>query len=198
MKQTIRENCFETNSSSYHTLTIQKIQDEPIRKEIQKGQDLSINNGDIIKIQLSEYSYKSIARSTYEKAQLILRFIAYEVEEQIDELIDKKEYKNVNGTYNWDIYTKLTKEQFYNAPLIQAFVKAIKRFIGQEYNVNIIFTKDYSPYIEGVSDEAKYFEELFNLSSKEDKNDVEKMTEIFYNIIFDPEIEIIEECEGND
>ena len=37
MKQTIREKCFETNSSSYHTLTIQKIKDDIPRKEIKKG-----------------------------------------------------------------------------------------------------------------------------------------------------------------
>ena len=37
MKQTIRENCFETNSSLYHTLTIQKIKNEPLKREIQKG-----------------------------------------------------------------------------------------------------------------------------------------------------------------
>lgn len=42
MRQTIRIKTFETNSSSYHTLSIYYSKDKPKQKQIIKGQDLVI------------------------------------------------------------------------------------------------------------------------------------------------------------
>lgn len=200
MKQTIRENCFETNSSSYHTLTIQKIKGDIPRREIEKGKNLIINNAEINKVKLISWSesYKCVARSSFEKAQLVLRFMGYEIDNQLSELVDENDYRNPNGSWNREKRDELMKKAFYDTPLVKAFINAIKRYIGQDYNVVIEFNEDWSPYIIGVSDEGKSFKELFGLSDESDINDVEKMTEIFYNIIFDPNTEMIEECESNE
>lgn len=199
MKQISRLQVFETNSSTYHTLTIQTINPKITGREIVKGQDLIINNAQIAKSQFPSWSesYRSTARSTYEKAQLVLRFMGYELEEQLDALVDKKEYTDIQGNWLHEKRDQLLKAQFYNTPFIKAFVKAIKRYIGEEHNVIIEFNNDWTPYIQTVSDESKYFHELFMIT-KEDLTNVELLADRFYNVIFNPEIEMIEECESNE
>lgn len=199
MKQTIRERCFETNSSSYHSLTIQRINREITGKEIVRGQDLIINNCKICKSKFPSWSesYKTIARSTYEKAQLVLRFMGYDLEDQLESMVDSKEYSDINGNYIHEKRNELLKSQFYQTPLIKAFIKAIKKHIGEEQNVIIEFTQNYCPYIEVVSDEGKSLYELFNIK-KEDITNVDLLADRFYEIIFNPEIEMIEEYESNE
>ena len=69
MKQNIRIETFETNSSSYHTLSIVNVKDTlEEHKEIIKGKDLIITS----KVKRETFSYTSsyqyIAKSNYEKA----------------------------------------------------------------------------------------------------------------------------------
>lgn len=197
MKQTIREKCFETNSSSYHTLTIQKIKNDIPRKEIKKGEDLIINEKITYKTIGYTESYCYIGRSTYEKAQLVLRFMGYVLEEQLDALVDRDSYENSDGSWDYEKRNSIMKEKFYEAPLIKAFVKAIKRYIGEDFNVIIEFSQEYPPFIETVGDESKSLYELLEIN-KEDLNNVDILTDKFYNIIFDNSIEMIEECESNE
>lgn len=199
MKQVIRDNVFETNSSTYHTLTIRKINYDTKGREIEKGRDLIINNSEIVKTKFPTWSesYVSTARSTYEKAQLVLRFMGYELENQLDELVDKKEYSDDQGNWLHNKRDELFKSRFYDTPLIQGFVKAIKRYIGEDRRVIIEFNDDWTPYIEIVSDEAKSIYEIFNIN-KEDLTNAEKLADIFYNIIFNPDVEMIEKCESNE
>lgn len=197
MKQTIREKCFETNSSSYHTLTIQKIKDDIPRREIEKGKDLIINEKIVYKTIGYTESYCYIGRGTYEKAQLLLRFMGYELEDQLDELVDRDSYQNIDGSWNYEERNSLIKDKFYEAPLIKAYVKAIKRYIGEEFNVRIEFSQKYPPFLETVCDEDKSLYELFGVN-KEDLTNVDLLADRFYDIIFNPEIEIIEECESNE
>lgn len=197
MKQTIREKCFETNSSSYHTLTIQKIKDDIPRREIEKGKDLIINEKIVYKTIGYTESYCYIGRSTYEKAQLLLRFMGYELEDQLDELVDRDSYQNTDGSWNYEQRNSLIKDKFYEAPLIKAYVKAIKRYIGEEFNVRVEFSRKYPPFLETVCDECKSLYDLFGVN-KEDLTNVNLLADRFYDIIFNPEIEIIEECESNE
>ncbi len=206
MKQNTRIKTFETNSSSYHTLSIVNVKDtSEEHKEIIKGEGLVITS----KVKRETFSYTSsylyTAKSNYEKAQCILRFIAYKVEDQLMDMVDKSEYINldepeyINGKYNsnridYEKYNKLQDERFYQAPLIKAFVNAIKRYIGEEHDVIIPERRN----LEGVSDECKDLDELFGLNNCEELNNIELMTNKFYNIIFNPEYIIKEECESNE
>ena len=199
MKQVIRDLCFETNSSSYHSLTIRKIMYDIPKKEIEVGKDLIIDNSKITHEKFPSWSesYKCTARGSYDKAQLVLRFLGYDLENQLEDLVDDSEYKNADGNWDRDRRDSLLESKFYETTFIKAFVKAIKRYIGEDRNVVIEFNEDWVPYIEIVSDEAKDFYELFDIS-EEDAQDVDKLADKFFNIIFNPEIEMIEECESNE
>lgn len=196
MRQTVRYNTFETNSSSYHSLSIQKIKDENIQ-EIEKGKDLTINTTINYKTIGYTESYEFIGRGSYNKAKMVLRFMGYELDNQLENIVDEKLYTNADDTWDYDKRNELLKANFYNIPLIQGFVKAIKRYIGEDRNVTIEFTSNRDPYIERVDDEEKSLSDIFNIS-EEDYQNVDKLADTFYNIIFDNSIEMIEECESNE
>ena len=206
MKQCIRVETFETNSSSYHTLAIvntKNLKEE--HREIIKGQDLEITSNVKRETLGWSESYQYIAKSNYEKAQCILRFIAFDVEHQLDEMIDESEYTNLNepkftddGCYNlnrvnFNRKQILKNDRFYYVPLIKAFINAIKRYIGEEYRV--IITEGNA--LDGISDEGKSLQDLFGVS-KDDLKNVEIMTDKFYDIIFNPDYIIKEDCESNE
>ena len=196
MKQTIRFWTFETNSSSYHTLSINKRSNKPKKREIIKGEDLIINNHIDYKTIGCTESYSFIGTSSYEKAQMVLRFMGFELENYFDELEELEPlYRDEDGCRDWDKYEKVFKEHFYEMPLIKAFVNAIKRYIGEDKNVTIEFNNSDDPYIETVDDECTSPSELFSV---DDLTDVEVLTDVFYDIIFNDDIEMTEECDSNE
>lgn len=197
MKQTVRDNCFETNSSSYHTLTIKNIDSEEVKREIIKGEDLYVDTGIEIKSIGWSHSYCYVARSTYDKAQLLLRFIGSELYNQLHRLVPIDEYKNVDGTWDYNKREKLLKEVFYKTPLIEAYVEAIKKFIGPEFNVYIKFLYDCPPFIDEVYDSNRYLYQVLDVEEV-DLTNVQKLTDRFYEIIFNPKVELIDECESNE
>ena len=67
---------------------------------------------------------------------------------------------------------------------------ALKRYIGEEYTVTIILTSDYEPFIDYVSFEDTT-EDVLGIEKK-DLTDIEKLTEFFYKIIFDDEMQIVD------
>ena len=82
------------------------------------------------------------------------------------------------------------KQRFYNVPIVVAYVDALKRYIGEEYTVTIILTSDYEPFIDYVSFEDTT-EDVLGIEKK-DLTDIEKLTEFFYKIIFDDEMQIVD------
>lgn len=197
MRQTIRIKTFETNSSSYHTLSIYYSKDKPKQKQIIKGQDLVIDTSIAYKTIGYTESYSYVAYNSYTKAQLVLRFIGRVIEEQLEDMIDSEEYSDEKGNWIWDKKNELEKSVFYRVPIVEAFVKAIKRYIGEDRYVNIQFTGRYAPFIDYVCDEGKSISEIFGVEGK-DLSNVDVMTEVFYNVIFNDEIEMCEECESNE
>lgn len=197
MKQTIRIQTFETNSSSYHTLSIYHSKDKPKQKEIIKGQDLVIDTSIAYKRIGYTESYSYVAYNSYTKAQLVLRFIGSVIERQLEDMIDSKEYSDERGNWIWDKKNELEKSVFYRVPVVESFVKAIKRYIGEDRYVTIQFTERSAPFIDYVFDECKSVNKIFGVEEK-DLSDVNIMTEVFYNVIFNDEIEMSEECESNE
>lgn len=184
MKIYIRENTFETNSSSTHSLSINK--SKPI--EIKKDKDVCIDPKIDIHYIGGTSCYVHTSKGSYAKAQSVLRFMGYELEEQLDDLIQDQEWETTT------IRNKILKEKLYEAPMIKAFVKAIKKYIGEEYNVTIV-TQDEYQIIETVIDYDKSVAQIFGVT---DLTDVDTLADRFYEIIFDDNIEITEECESND
>lgn len=180
MKQVIRENCFETNSSSEHTITICNI-NEYKYKEIPKGQNLIIFPYDHDK---KGYSYTYTSRGNYEKAQLLLSTLGYEIEKQLYDVVPYDENRD------YDDIRKERRQNFYNVPIVVAYVNALKRYIGEEYTVDILFTSDNVPFIDYVSFEETT-ESILGIEKK-DLTDIEKLTDLFYKIIFDNEMQIVD------
>ena len=197
MRQTIRIKTFETNSSSYHTLSIYYSKDKPKQKQIIKGQDLVIDTSIAYKTIGYTESYNYVAYNSYTKAQLVLRFIGRVIEEQLRDIVDCKEYSDERGNWIWDKKNELEKSVFYRVPVVEAFVKAIKRYIGEDRYVVIQFTERSAPFIDYVCDEGKSVSEIFGTEEK-NLSDVNIMTEVFYNVIFNDEIEMSEECKSNE
>lgn len=198
MKQTIRFQTFETNSSSYHTLSIYRNSTRPAPKQIVRGQDLVIDTRIPYKTIGDTSSYSFVGIGSYTKAQMVLRFMGYKLEDQINDLVnEEEEYTDENDHWNWDKKSELEKEKFYDAPLIQAFVKAIKKFIGNDQKVIIEFNQRSCPFIDQVSDDGEYTYNLFNVNESDLEN-VDIMADKFYDIIFDDDIEMSEECESNE
>ena len=189
MKQTIRIKTFETNSSSYHTLSIYYSKDKPKQKQIIKGQDLVIDTKINYKTIGYTESYNYVAYNSYTKAQLVLRFIGSVIEEQLRDIVDCKEYSDERGNWIWDKKNELEKSVFYRVPVVEAFIKAIRRYIGEDRYVTIQFTERYAPFIDYVCDEGKSVSKIFGVEEK-DLSDVNIMTEVFYNVIFNDEIEM--------
>lgn len=180
MKQVIRLGVFETNSSSEHTITIGKI-NEYKYKEIPKGQNLIIFPYDDDE---KGYSYTYTSRGNYEKAELLLSILGYEIERQLYDVVPYDENRN------YDDIRKERRQNFYNVPIVVAYVNALKRYIGEEYTVEIVLTSDYVPFIDYVRFEEPT-ESILGIEKK-DLTDVEKLTELFYKIIFDDEMQIVD------
>lgn len=197
MKQKVRIKTFETNSSSYHTLSIYYSKDKPKQQEIVKGRDLIIDTKITYKTIGYTESYNYVAYNSYTKAQLILRFIGSVIERQLEDMIDPEEYSDERGNWIWDKKNQLEKSVFYRVPVVEAFVKAIKRYIGEDRYVSIQFTERSAPFIDYVYDESKSISEIFGVEESSLSN-VDIMSEVFYNIIFNNEVEMSEECESNE
>ena len=197
MKQKVRIKTFETNSSSYHTLSIYYSKDKPKQQEIVKGRDLIIDTKITYKTIGYTESYNYVAYNSYTKAQLILRFIGSVIERQLEDMIDPEEYSDERGNWIWDKKNQLEKSVFYRVPVVEAFVKAIKRYIGEDRYVSIQFTERSAPFIDYVFDESKSISEIFGVEESSLSN-VDIMSEVFYNIIFNNEVEMSEECESNE
>ena len=87
MKQVIRKNTFETNSSSYHTISIIKNSNLKDKlKVIKPNEDLVIDTDINIDYLGDTSSYVFTARTNYERAQVLLRYLASELDNQLDEL----------------------------------------------------------------------------------------------------------------
>lgn len=200
MKQNIRLQTFETNSSSYHTLSILKLSDKPNNqhKIIEKGQDIRINTD--IKYKKIGYteSYSYTAQTNYQKAQVLLRIIAGYIDYEIMNKINSDDWHD--GEFkapNWDKYKKIFIDYLFKEPTIIAFIQAIQRYIGQDNKVEIEFNRESSPYLDTVSDDTKDIYEVLGIR-EDDLNNIQVLTDKFYDIIFSDEYEVTEECESNE
>lgn len=194
MNQIIRELVFETNSSTYHTITIRGKTD--IRPEnFEKNKDYIISaNIDNFKKTVNSYSssYNAVAQGSLEKAQMLLRILAPEIENQLDMMVEWDH--NLSWENNQDRFFA----KFYDVPVVQAFIQAIKKYVGENQQITIEFNDNAIPFISCVYDDSKDISTLLGFGSSKDMEDVEKLRERLYQIIFDEDIEIEDLCESNE
>lgn len=196
MKQTIRNNVFETNSSSYHTITIGKIKNREPLDNIVKGNPTMLSG--IIKPKHigGTSSYIHTSRNKLEKANMLLRYIAAEIDytwiynqKAYDELCDK--YRYHDPEYREE-YIKIIE----NYLPLKILKKVISDYTGEETIINYR-TDIGSPYIEVISDDNQDLASLLSLHDSE-MEDEDLLYAAISWIVLNDEVEITEECESNE
>lgn len=220
MKQTIRFSTFETNSSSYHTLTIRKV--KPIIEENTAGNDLIIEN-----VNQGNYNRTWEFNTPVTKLKSLLNFLARHIEDQAEELFRKndpryrqskshtekrlnpnydqnktgyyyEQYHNYHVTddegfcfYNLDAEER--QKSFNNTPIVKTLTKLIK----DKLNKNLILK--YNGIDSFYSDcFDQYMTDLKKGSKIEDFEKEEFLYNLFEDILFNNEVILEHECETNE
>lgn len=125
MKQTIRLDTFETNSSSYHTISLVDTTKQQYGKFIIKGEPLVLEiSNDLPKLTIKYYyGHYSEYKTDYEKAVAINLLL---LDKWVDEAEDYiwKEHRDKSYSERQEII----KEQIKELPLYKAFINALKRY----------------------------------------------------------------------
>lgn len=196
MKQTIREQTFETNSSSYHSVTIHSVESYKPAVEIEKGKITELDGEIIYKTIGSSSSYSYTSRSMLDKANMLLRVIASDIEGHW--IYDQPDYDNIvcKFDYRSDERKKAYIDLVQTCPMIVALKDSISNYTNAATIIKFDTTIG-SPYLQTVYDCDNYLHEILHIN-RGDLDDVDRLTEVFTDIIFNDKIQITEECESND
>ena len=194
MKQTIRFETFETNSSSYHSVSIHRKgyrkEEEPLEFEI--GKPITLDGRIKYKTIGDTDSYIFTSRTKLDKTNMLLRYI----DDRIDDWVcEQPEYEKIDRSkLEYHDIKKIKRELALRCPLIVALKELIEEYIQAE--VTFRFSENWSDYFDSVYPEDLSVYDIFKLDDA-GLGDVAKIKEAYKNIIFDDEIEITEECESN-
>ena len=191
MKQSIRIECFETNSSSYHTITIKRTSQRPKLRDIEIGKETEITGvinkrciGDT-----SSYLYTSLNK--LDKANMLVRYFGYEFD---DWLYSEEIYNQFKGMTDDEKQEKVL-ELAYEFPYYKAIVECISNYTGCKTILKPSENRYWSSLFNCVSDDGMSIETILGINSSITH---EELVEKFNNIIFDDDYVIIEECESNE
>lgn len=192
MRQTIRVETFETNSSSYHSVSIHR----KSFKEEQRPLELEINKPTVLdgKIEYKTIGYTSsytyTSRTKLDKANMILRLLDGEINDWVWET---EEYNNLpEGMPYYDKKEEKRKIAL-KCPILLAMKEVIEEYTQSE--VTFKFTDQGGDFFPAV------YPEDFDIKTDLDIHDIESMeqlTKSFKKVIFDDDFEITEECESNE
>lgn len=196
MKQTIRYSTFETNSSSYHTITIRKKKYDTLKDNIVKGNPTKLTGKINYKTigYTSSYQYTSV--NSLDKANMLLRYMGADIE--CSWIYDQEEYDKLCDSgirYNEPGYKEAYLAILKKYKPLQVMLKVISDYTGEETSVD--FSHPASPYIDTVSDDNQGLDDLLDLNGTE-MEDEDLLYAAIKWIVFNDEVEIIEECESNE
>lgn len=194
MKQTIRLETFETNSSSYHSVSIHRKgyrkEEEPLEFEI--GKPVTLDGRIKYKTIGGTDSYTFTSRTKLDKTNMLLRYIDDKIE---DWVCEQPEYEAMDRTKLEYRGIRETKRRIsLNCPLIVALKELIEEYIQAE--VTFRFSENWNDYFDSVYPEDLSVYDIFKLDDA-GLEDITKLKEAYRDIIFNDEIEITEECESN-
>lgn len=195
MKQTIRESTFETNSSSYHSISIRRKSDiaKERLQEIEVGKE-TILTGKIKYVTIGyTSSYSFISRTKLDKANMLCRYISAEMNSWLDECDAYDEY--INEGKDSDERRSRRREVGLKQPLFTALEKAIINYTNAPVVFDFSQTDRWEDWFESVYDECKGLDSL--IGTREYGNE-EKLIEAYTKVIFDDDVELVEECESNE
>lgn len=194
MKQTIRIETFETNSSSYHSISIRRKSDMQKEKfeEIEIGKVTTLTGNINYKTVGYTQSYSFVSRTKLDKANMLCRYISARMDDLVYELPEYNNYIDKASTYEERRTRK--REVGLKQPLFTALKKAITKYTNAdvEFNFN---GNDWNDWFEPIFAEDADLSDI--IKTKEYDNE-EVLIEAYTKVIFDEDIEIIEECESNE
>lgn len=193
MKQVIRIETFETNSSSYHSISIRRKSDaeKEVLEEIEFGKVTTLTGK--IKYKTIGYteSYCFTSRTKLDKANMLCRYISARMDDLIYDLPEYDELSNIKD----DKERKEARRQLgLNQPLFTALVKAIKNYTNADVKFDFK-TADWNDWFEPVWAENA---DLYDIIGTKETENEDVLVEAYTKVIFDDDLEIIEECESNE
>lgn len=193
MKQCIRVETFETNSSSYHTISIRRKSDKEKLEEIEVGKETVLTGKIKYKTIGCTESYSFVSRTKLDKANMLCRYISAAMNSWLDECSDYDNY--IDEAKDSDERKLRKREVGLKQPLFTALEKAITNYT----NSPVVFDFSKSPrwdyWFDPIYDECK---DLSDIIGTRDYKNEEKLIEAYTNIIFNDDIELVEECESNE
>ena len=193
MKQTIRLKTFETNSSSTHSISICGKYDKAkiTFDKFKNTKIVDLDFGNIKKIYQGYLSYIIEAETDYEKAAFLLTMMGNDIEDELYDLVKPADVSD------FDEREELRKSKFYEVSYVKALINAIKKTLGEDWNINVIFNSRCSPFISTNTDSNYSTYNILGLSEDQYKN-IECLTNKLNEIIFNPDVIIKYVYEGND
>lgn len=192
MKQTVRFETFETNSSSYHSVSIHRksFKEEPKPWEITVGQPTELDG--VINYKTIGYtsSYTYTSRTKLDKANMILRLLDGSINDWVWET---DEYKNLPEGMPYSDKKIEKRKIALKCPILLAIKEVIEEYTQSE--VIFKFTDQGGDFFPAVYPE--YFDIATDLGIS-DAESMEQLTKAFKKVIFDDDFEITEECESNE
>lgn len=192
MKQTVRFETFETNSSSYHSVSIHRksFKEEPKPWEITVGQPTELDG--VINYKTIGYtsSYTYTSRTKLDKANMILRLLDGTINDWVWET---EEYKNLPERMPYDDRKVEKRKIALNCPILLAMKEVIQEYT--QADVTFKFADRSGDFFPSVYPEDFDIETDLGVY---DTESMEQLTKAFKKIIFDDDFEITEECESNE
>lgn len=195
MKQTIRIETFETNSSSYHSISITRKSDKAKEKlqEIEVGKTTILTGRIKYKTIGDTSSYTFTSRTKLDKANMLCRYISAKVDSII---YDLPEYDDYIAKATSDEERKdRRREVGLNQPLFTALVKAITNYTNASVEYDFSHSDRWDDWFEPVYAEC---EDLSDIIGTDEYDNEEILIEAYTKVIFDDDLEITEECESNE
>ena len=181
MKVTIRYNTFETNSSSYHTVTISE-KPTNLRYTLLEDMKQILLDGNFRRDCIgSTGCYSTTAITNYEKANMILAILVSDIERYVDEKLD------YSGTKEEKMECAL------NSPYVKILMNAINRRVDAPIEIRFVDTYNFVDH--AIYDEDSSLDDFLNLPEVEEIDDVDltpcidKMEELIFNDSIDLKID---------
>lgn len=192
MKQTVRFETFETNSSSYHSVSIHRksFKEEPKPWEITVGQPTELDG--VINYKTIGYtsSYTYTSRTKLDKANMILRLLDGEINDWVWET---EEYNNLPEGMPYEVKKVEKRKIALKCPILLAMKEVIQEYTQADVTFKFADRSgDFFPSVYPENFDIKTDLGVYDIES------MEQLTTAFKKIIFDDDFEITEECESNE
>ena len=180
MKQVIRIETFETNSSSYHSISIRRKSDaeKEVLEEIELGKVTTLTGK--IKYKTIGYteSYCFTSRTKLDKANMLCRYISAQMDELIYDLPGYDELSNIKD----DAERKQARTKLgFSQPLFTALQKAISNYT----KADVVFEPNADSWNDWFYPVWGEDADLYDIIGTKETENEDVLVEAYTKVIFD-------------